>query len=68
MSSPQGIVNVMVDLKTGMLAGPQTTSPFLEVFAKNTKPGALIEKNYGQSEDENYVKQVETVDDFYDLK
>ena len=65
---PDGIVNVLIDPKTGKLASSSTRKPFLEVFSEGTEPGGLGDNNYGQESKTDEQAAPQPVDDFYDLR
>ncbi|MCX7956897.1 MAG: transglycosylase domain-containing protein [Endomicrobia bacterium] len=45
---PENIVEVLIDAKTGLLAGPSSKSVYLEAFIKGTEPTEFSEEIYEQ--------------------
>jgi penicillin-binding protein 1A len=60
---PKEIVNVLIDKKTGKLAGSDSSETMMEVFASGTEPGA--EKRSISKEDEDVPADIFEDDDYY---
>ncbi|MBL7664182.1 MAG: PBP1A family penicillin-binding protein [Bacteriovoracaceae bacterium] len=62
---PEGIINVLIDKKTGKLAGQNMENPFMEAFVEGTEPGQEEVEQMAEEELEKMPTQVIIEDDDY---